>query len=598
MFSSPIEVLSNYYGYKSFRRGQESIIESIVNKKDVVAIMPTGGGKSICYQIPAMMFDGLTIVVSPLISLMKDQVDALRETGIPASYINSSLTPKQYGNVLNGIRNDEFKLLYVAPERLLNEDFINLVVDKNVSQVAIDEAHCVSQWGHDFRSSYREIPRFIEVLREKPVITAFTATASNEVREDIEKLLLLKNPDHFITGFDRENLKINIVKNSDKRKYLLDYISKHKDESGIIYAATRKEVEKIHDLLDKRGVSVSRYHAGLSNKERTENQNGFIKDDISVMVATNAFGMGIDKPNIRWVMHFNMPQSIENYYQEIGRAGRDGDPSECTLLFTAGDVHIQKYLIDIGVDEPKRKLHQHKKLQDMIDLVYSNSCYRKNLLAYFGEEYDHECENCSNCLTAGQVVDKTLEAQKVISCVCRMKRPYGITTIVDVLRGSKNKKTLSFGFDKLSTYSIMKDYSAEDLKSFVNTLVSHGYLDLVESLGAGGRGSFPTIKLNEISFEILKGNVKVEFKEDLVTEAIEVKDELFEILRSLRKTIAEAQGVPPYIVFGDATLKNMAAKLPTSEEKMLEISGVGHVKYEKYGRQFEEAIREYLASNM
>lgn len=594
MNDRPIDLLIKYYGYKSFRKGQEDIIDSIINKKDVLAIMPTGGGKSICYQIPALVFDGLTIVISPLISLMKDQVDSLNELGINAAYINSTLTAKEFRSVLESIKNNELKMLYIAPERLDSDEFVTLISNKSISQVAIDEAHCVSQWGHDFRQSYRKISQFIGILRVKPVVTAFTATASNEVKEDIERLLLLENPDCFITGFDRENLCINIVKNSNKKKYLLDYAKKHNTESGIVYAATRKEVEKIYELLDSKGFSVSKYHAGLSNNERSENQNMFIKDNIDIMVATNAFGMGIDKPNIRWVIHYNMPQSIENYYQEIGRAGRDGEKSECVMMFTPGDIQVQKYLIDIGIDNLDRKLNQHKKLQNMTDLVYSNSCYRRSILEYFGEELKDDCGNCSNCLNEGQIVDRTLDAQKVISCVYRMKRPYGITTIVDVLRGSKNKRILQLGFEKLSTYNIMKNFSAEDLKVFINTLVSHGYLDMVESLGFGGRGSFPTIHLNDVSMDILKGNVKVEFKQDIITEVVEVRDELYEILRSLRKEISASQRIAPYMVFGDGTLKNMSSKMPTNKDAMLDISGVGQIKYEKYGQVFVDAIKKYI----
>ncbi len=470
-----LEILSKYYGYTSFRKGQESIINSILSEKDVLAIMPTGGGKSICYQIPALILDGMTIVISPLISLMKDQVDALKTMGISAAFINSSLSSKEFNEILNNIRKNNYKILYIAPERLDAQEFIELINNNNVSQVAIDEAHCVSQWGHDFRLSYRRISDFIKNLPKRPIVTAFTATASEEVRTDIINLLCLENPDYYITGFDRENLSINIVKSSSKNKYILDYIQNHKNESGIIYVATRKEVENIYNGLSKRNISVSKYHAGLSKNERSKNQEDFINDNVDIMVATNAFGMGIDKPNIRWVIHYNMPQSIENYYQEIGRAGRDGEKSECVLLFSPGDVHIQKYLIDIGVENPERKLFQHKKLQYMIDLVYSNSCYRKTILSYFGENYIDNCNNCSNCLVEGEIVDKTIDAQKVISCVARMKRSYGVTTIVDVLRGSKNKKILQLGLNTLSTYNIMRDYSSEDLKNFINTLVSHGF---------------------------------------------------------------------------------------------------------------------------
>ena len=558
----PLDVLHKYYGYTSFRKGQENIITSIINKEDVLAIMPTGGGKSICYQVPALCLDGITIVISPLISLIEE------------------------------IENDECKIIYIAPERLDSMDFVNIIRGKNISQVAIDEAHCVSQWGHDFRVSYKKIPYFINRLDKRPIVTAFTATASNEVREDIINILNLHNPAVYITGFDRENLSINIVKSSSKNKYTLDYVENHKNESGIIYASTRKEVETIYEGLLKRNYSVAKYHAGLSNEARKEYQENFINDDIKIMVATNAFGMGIDKPNIRWVLHYNMPQSIENYYQEIGRAGRDGEDSECVLLFSPGDVHTQKYLVEVGIENPERKRVQYKKLQQMVDLVYSNTCYRKNILNYFGEIFLEDCNNCSNCLNEGEVVDKTLDAQKVISCIARMKRSFGATMIIDVLRGSKNKKVLDLGFDTLTTYGIMKNYSNEDLKTFINTLVSHGFLDVVENIGP--RGSFPTIKLNEQSLKVIRQEIKVEFKEDKVTKSRYVENELYEMLVSLRSEIAKEEGIAPYMVFGDATLKNMASVYATNKEEMLNISGVGQIKYEKYGKRFEDIIEKYI----
>ena len=588
----PLDVLHKYYGYTSFRKGQENIITSIINKEDVLAIMPTGGGKSICYQVPALCLDGITIVISPLISLMKDQVDALKTMGVKARLINSSLSNSEYSEVLEEIENDECKIIYIAPERLDSMDFVNIIRGKNISQVAIDEAHCVSQWGHDFRVSYKKIPYFINRLDKRPIVTAFTATASNEVREDIINILNLHNPAVYITGFDRENLSINIVKSSSKNKYTLDYVENHKNESGIIYASTRKEVETIYEGLLKRNYSVAKYHAGLSNESRKEYQENFINDDIKIMVATNAFGMGIDKPNIRWVLHYNMPQSIENYYQEIGRAGRDGEDSECVLLFSPGDVHTQKYLVEVGIENPDRKRVQYKKLQQMVDLVYSNTCYRKNILNYFGETFLEDCNNCSNCLNEGEVVDKTLDAQKVISCIARMKRSFGATMIIDVLRGSKNKKVLDLGFDTLTTYGIMKNYSNEDLKTFINTLVSHGFLDVVENIGP--RGSFPTIKLNEQSLKVIREEIKVEFKEDKVTKSRYVENELYEMLVSLRSEIAKEEGIAPYMVFGDATLKNMASVYATNKEEMLNISGVGQIKYEKYGKRFEDIIEKYI----
>ena len=588
----PLDILHKYYGYTSFRKGQENIITSIINKEDVLAIMPTGGGKSICYQVPALCLDGITIVISPLISLMKDQVDALKTMGVKARLINSSLSNSEYNEALEEIENDECKIIYIAPERLDSMDFVNIIRGKNISQVAIDEAHCVSQWGHDFRVSYKKIPYFINRLDKRPIVTAFTATASNEVREDIINILNLHNPAVYITGFDRENLSINIVKSSSKNKYTLDYVENHKNESGIIYASTRKEVETIYEGLLKRNYSIAKYHAGLSSEARKEYQENFINDDIKIMVATNAFGMGIDKPNIRWVLHYNMPQSIENYYQEIGRAGRDGEDSECVLLFSPGDVHTQKYLVEVGIENPDRKRVQYKKLQQMVDLVYSNTCYRKNILNYFGETFLEDCNNCSNCLNEGEVVDKTLDAQKVISCIARMKRSFGATMIIDVLRGSKNKKVLDLGFDTLTTYGIMKNYSNEDLKTFINTLVSHGFLDVVENIGP--RGSFPTIKLNEQSLKVIREEIKVEFKEDKVTKSRYVENELYEMLVSLRSEIAKEEGIAPYMVFGDATLKNMASVYATNKEEMLNISGVGQIKYEKYGKRFEDIIEKYI----
>lgn len=588
----PLDVLHKYYGYTSFRKGQENIITSIINKEDVLAIMPTGGGKSICYQVPALCLDGITIVISPLISLMKDQVDALKTMGVKARLINSSLSNSEYSEVLEEIENDECKIIYIAPERLDSMEFVNIIRGKNISQVAIDEAHCVSQWGHDFRVSYKKIPYFINRLDKRPIVTAFTATASNEVREDIVNILDLHKPAIYITGFDRDNLSINIVKSSSKNKYTLDYVENHKNESGIIYASTRKEVESIYEGLLKRNYSVAKYHAGLSNEARKEYQENFINDDIKIMVATNAFGMGIDKPNIRWVLHYNMPQSIENYYQEIGRAGRDGEDSECVLLFSPGDIHTQKYLVEVGIENPERKRVQYKKLQQMVDLVYSNTCYRKSILNYFGEPFLEDCNNCSNCLNEGEVVDKTLDAQKVISCIARMKRSFGATMIIDVLRGSKNKKVLDLGFDTLTTYGIMKNYSNEDLKTFINTLVSHGFLDVVENIGP--RGSFPTIKLNEQSLKVIRQEIKVEFKEDKVTKSRYVENELYEMLVSLRSEIAKEEGIAPYMVFGDATLKNMASVYATNKEEMLNISGVGQIKYEKYGKRFEDIIEKYI----
>ncbi|KGN01234.1 DNA helicase RecQ [Clostridium botulinum] len=585
-----VDILEKYYGYKSFRKGQQVVIESILEGKDVLAIMPTGGGKSICYQIPALMMSGMTIVISPLISLMKDQVDSIKTMGISCAYVNSTLNTYEFDEVINGIKNNKYKIIYIAPERLESLEFYEAIKDIEVSQIAIDEAHCVSQWGHDFRVSYRNIPRFINKFINKPKITAFTATASEEVREDIIKLLKLKDPKIFITGFDRENLNISIIKSGSKKEYLLNYIENNKEQSGIIYAATRKEVDNIYEGLKNKGYSVGRYHAGLSDGERENNQEEFIHDRLDIMIATNAFGMGIDKPNIRYVVHYSIPKSIEAYYQEIGRAGRDGEKSECILLFAPGDVHIQKYLIEVSIENSERKQKQYEKLQEMIDLVYSNDCYRKYILNYFGEEFNQNCNNCSNCLNEGEIVDKTIDAQKVLSCIYKMKRNFGITMVVDVLRGSKNKKVLNLGFNTLSTYGLMKEYSQDKLKNFINTLVSHGYIGLIG-------GTYPVLNLNNRSVKVLKGEETVKFKVFEAKHKDTHINKLFNILKSLRYELASNEGVPPYVIFGDGTLREMSLKYPINKEKMLQVSGVGEVKYEKYGNEFVEIISRYVNEN-
>lgn len=584
--SNIIEILNKYYGYKSFRKGQEEIINNIINGNDVLAIMPTGGGKSICYQVPAIAMDGITIVISPLISLMKDQVDSLNSLGINSAYINSSLSNIEIQEVYFRLNTGDIKIIYVAPERLEGGEFLNIIKGLKVSQIAVDEAHCVSQWGHDFRSSYKRIYSFIESLPKRPVITAFTATATTEVREDILESLKLIEAKIFISGFDRENLKLTVERGVSKNIYILDYIEENKGEAGLIYCSTRKDVDKLCDLLKANGINALSYHAGLSDMERKKNQEDFIFDKVDVMIATNAFGMGIDKPNIRYVIHYNMPKNIEGYYQEIGRAGRDGEKSECILLFSPGDVQTQKYIIETGTTNPFRKRNELEKLQSMIDLVYSNGCYKKYILNYFGEEREEDCNNCSNCLFDGELIDKTIDAQKVISCVYRMKRAFGIGIIVEVLRGSKNKKLIEQGLDNLTTYGIVKDYTKDELKDFINTLISHGYINY--------GGEFPVVTPNKNSLKVVKGEEKVYFKEERKVKKISVDNELFGSLRGLRMYLASDEGIPPYMVFGDNTLKEMSTRMPLTKEQLLDISGVGEKKVEKYGESFIEKIKEYV----
>jgi ATP-dependent DNA helicase RecQ len=585
------EKLKKHFGYDNFRKGQENVILSITGGTDTFAIMPTGAGKSLCYQIPALMLEGVTLVISPLISLMKDQVDTLNSVGIAAAYINSSLSTSEVSERIDKASKGEFKLLYVAPERLESEVFCSMLNRLTIPLVAVDEAHCVSQWGHNFRPSYSAISSFIKRLAKTPIVAAFTATATEEVKQDVIKLLKLRNPDVYVTGFNRENLNFSVIRGENKRDFVLKYVEDNKDSVGIIYTATRKDSDSLYDLLCKKGYRAGKYHAGLSDVERRENQEKFLYDDISIIIATNAFGMGIDKSNVRYVIHYNLTKSMEAYYQEAGRAGRDGEPSECILLFSAADVLLQKFLMEQSVVSPQRKLSEYKKLQGMVDYSHTSRCLRKFILEYFGEEdVQDKCDNCSTCNDESELVDITIEAQKIFSCIFRMKERYGTSLIADVLRGSKNKKVLELGFDKLSTYGIIKQYTVKEIRDLINVLTAEDYLSLAD-------GQFPVVRLKDKAVAVLKNKEKV-YQRVEKRKAKAVKDTgLFEILRALRKEISEREKVPPYIVFADSALREMSEYFPVNKKEMLNIKGVGESKLNKYGEEFMQAIKNYMQEN-
>ncbi len=594
-----LKVLKKYYGYDAFRPGQEEIIKEILSGKDVLGILPTGGGKSLCYQVPALLLEGITIVISPLISLMKDQVDTLKEYGIQAELINSTLSTTEFREIVTQAREGAYKLLYVAPERLETESFIDLMKQMPISMIAVDEAHCVSQWGHDFRPSYRRISQMISFLEKRPIIGAFTATATPLVKKDIKALLGLQTPFEYMSTFDRPNLYFEVKKPQNKLQETENYLRKHMDQSGIIYCATRKNVDELWERLNRLGIPTTRYHAGLSEKERTQNQEDFLFDRIPLIVATNAFGMGIDKPNVKFVLHYNMPKNMEGYYQEAGRAGRDGEDAECILLFSTQDIMTNRYIIENGTSSNNHS-QEYEKLNSMVAYCNTEGCLRNYILMYFGQQpLEDNCHNCSSCNNDIEETDITIEAQKIMSCVKRMREQFGSTQVADVLKGANTQKIRSMHFDELTTYGIMRDYPKDTIKELISFLVAEGYLHLEGS-------KYPVLRLTPMSYTVLKGEKQVSIKRILQKEetksslsSIAMNDQdvdfvLLELLRQTRYKIANENSIQPFMVFPDTTLKDMSRRYPINEEMMLQVSGVGEYKLEKYGNKFIEVIQGYV----
>lgn len=599
--SDKLSVLKDYFGHDSFRDGQEQIVDALLDGRDALCIMPTGAGKSMCYQIPALLFDGVTIVVSPLISLMKDQVGSLVQSGVSAAYINSSLSYPQFLRVLSNVEHGKYKIIYVAPERLLTDGFLDTCKKIKISMVAVDEAHCVSQWGQDFRPSYLKIISFVESLANRPIVGAFTATATNDVKEDIKKILRLENPFEITTGFDRPNLFFGVIKSSSKDEKLIDLIRERGDRSGIVYCATRKNVESVCELLCDNGFSAARYHAGLDEYERRKNQEDFVFDRKNIMVATNAFGMGIDKSNVTYVIHYNMPKNIESYYQEAGRAGRDGGEADCILLYSPKDVRLNRFMIENseGNDELTIEENEQIRERDFERLKYmtfystTNDCLRGFILRYFGGEKKAYCGKCSNCLSVHKLVDVTIDAQKIMSCIARTGQRYGKTVICDVLRGSKSEKILKAELNNQSTYGIMKEVTARHIFGTIDFLAEKEYIS--------SDNETEVLKLLPKSRDVLFGRErlvmkKVENSEKVVKThrpEVPVNSDLLDALKALRKGIASKKSVPAYVIFTDATLIDMCKKCPETPDEMLEVSGVGRTKLEKFGKQFLEEIAKF-----
>ena len=606
-YHTPEEALKVLFGYDSFRPGQKSVIDSILSGRDAFAVMPTGAGKSVCYQIPAVLLPGITLIVSPLISLMQDQVKALNQAGVSAAYINSALSEKAFFETVDKARQGRYKIIYVAPERLLTDGFLNLAREVQISMVTVDEAHCISQWGQDFRPSYMKIVEFVNLLGKRPVMSAFTATATERVREDIVCTLGLVNPYTLITGFDRENLFFQVDKPKNKDQYIVDYIGKHPGDSGIIYCATRKNVDNLYELLKGRGISVAKYHAGMGAAQRKQMQDDFVFDYTSIVVATNAFGMGIDKSNVRFVIHYNMPQSMENYYQEAGRAGRDGLDSKCILLFSPQDIAINRFLLDhkdlSDLDYADRETVKERDLSRLLAMeryCYTTECLRNYILKYFGENPGKPCGDCGNCLREFETLDMTQAARQIINCVYEAKGRYGKTIIIDTVAGAKTARLAEIGANAYKSYGVLASFKRNLLRCLVDQLVLEGYLQV---------GDYQVIRMGDIS-ALKDPDTKVLVKitdEDKMpektakpkktargTEALTSAGfQLFDKLRTLRLEIAREEHVPPYIIFNDKTLIDMAAKAPASREEMLDVSGVGEHKYAKYGERFLAVIEDW-----
>lgn len=602
------QILKQYFGYAEFRDGQETVIDAILGSSDAVGIMPTGAGKSLCFQVPALLMDGITLVISPLISLMKDQVNALTQAGVHAAYLNSSLTAGQYRRAMSNACNGMYQIIYVAPERLLTDDFQNFVEQSKISMVTVDEAHCVSQWGQDFRPSYLQIAQFIATLPKRPVISAFTATATAQVRDDIIKMLKLQKPMVISTGFDRKNLYFEVQHPKDKTDALLHILDDYQEKSGIVYCSTRKNVEEVCTTLCGRGYKATRYHAGLKDEERRINQDDFLNDQRPIMVATNAFGMGIDKSNVSFVIHYNMPKNIESYYQEAGRGGRDGEPAQCILLYSGQDVITNLYFIghaneNDALDDKTRELVQQKdreRLKAMTNYCQTNECLRAYILQYFGEQSGIFCGNCFNCNHNFDKIDITADAQKILSCVKRLGERYGVKTVSDTLRGAKTEKVLRLRLNELPTYGIMDTVKESRIREIMNFLVLNEYLAITNDeypvVQLGSRANQVLIEKSQLEMKLMKeqefGHTRPAPKGKAGADTAHPL--LFDRLSELRSKLAKNQGVPSYVVFSNATLTDMCNRLPQTDSELLLVSGVGQTKLQKYGKEFIEVISDYL----